>query len=64
MTETRTSSAVYLDEESKKLYDLVRYAGITIDPGLFKNMIDLLKEGKNRRKPDLKHAYLSPKKAF
>lgn len=31
------------DEESLKLYSLVHYAGIMIDPSLFKNILDLLK---------------------
>ena len=33
------------DEESLKLYSLVHYAGIMIDPSLFKNILDLLKAG-------------------
>ena len=33
------------DEETLKLYSLAHYAGIMIDPSLFKNMVDLLKAG-------------------
>ena len=33
------------DDETLKLYSLTHYAGIMIDPSLFKNMIDLLKAG-------------------
>ena len=34
------------DEECLKLYSLCHYAGIMIDPSLFKNIVDLLKAGK------------------
>ena len=33
------------DEECLKLYSLCHYAGIMIDPSLFKNIVDLLKAG-------------------
>ena len=32
-----------MDEETKRLYDLVHYSGITMDPNLFVNITDLLK---------------------
>ena len=38
------------DEESLKLYKLAYFAGITIDPTLFKNILDLLKAGLRRNK--------------
>ena len=34
-----------MDEETKRLYDLVHYSGITMDPNLFVNITDLLKVG-------------------
>ena len=36
------------DEECLKLYSLCHYAGIMIDPSLFKNIVDLLKAGEIR----------------
>ena len=41
-----TRTATNFDEETKQLYDLMHYAGITIDPGLFQNIVELLKHGK------------------
>lgn len=38
-------SAAQFDAESKMMFDLIRYAGIEIDPGLFQNVLDLLKSG-------------------
>ena len=37
------SEAAPMDEETRRLYDLVHYAGITVDPNLFSNITDLLK---------------------
>ena len=36
---------VTLDEKTKQLYDLFRLSGIEIDPGLFKNITELLELG-------------------
>ena len=36
---------VTLDDKTKQLYDLFRLSGIEIDPGLFKNITELLELG-------------------
>jgi len=35
-----------MDDNTKMLYDLVRYSGIEMDPTLFQNIKDLLESGK------------------
>ena len=39
-------SATNMDETTKGMYDLVRYAGIEMDPGIFQNITNLLEAGK------------------
>ena len=36
-----------MSEEEKKLADMLHYAGVNLDPDLFQNITDLLKEGQS-----------------